>query len=409
MTDAPDRLVRIRERGSTTVSLSRLQALELRAMNVCSVQPTTSPAEWVVSDVRSVGNIALDGARVVIDPKVPLRSILYMASVADRQVNVTDAHFEVAEERDIPTAITAAFISAVEQATKRGLSKGYRTAEESAMVVRGRWDVSRQLRTRPGMPLPVELTIDDFTEDTDENRMLATALAMLRRLDFLPPDLEDRCLALQALFAEVTTLRPGERMPIVRPTRLNARLQFPLFLAGVLLTRASWTTAIGAHRAGTFLIDMAQVFEAFVGVTLERKLAPRGFIIELQDQRSWRFDEAGQIILRPDIVIRDHGTRIVVADTKYKTWGTGGSPPNADVYQATAYALAAGLKESHLIYVNGDVESATYDIRSASLRIYAHSLPLDGAPSELDAAIARLGEDMVTSARTFGVVVGASI
>ncbi len=47
--------------------------------------------------------------------------------------------------------------------------------------------------------------------------------------------------------------------------------------------------------------------------------------------------------MRPDIVISRHGRVVAVADTKYKVWGeSDGSPPNADVYQALAYAVTCG-------------------------------------------------------------------
>lgn len=381
----------VNERGQTTLPLSRAQATELRALGVCYVQPGASSTEWVVGDVRAVGNIALDGLRLVIRPKVPLRSVLYMASVARMQVEVADTVFDVDEDQSVPAALAEAFVSALDAATSRGLIKGYVNQEESAMLVRGRWDVARQLRVRPGLPVPVELMADEFTEDVSENRILHTALRAILRLDDIPPDTTRRARQLTSLFTHVGTLRRGEQLPSSRQTRLNRHLMFSLFLGETLLRSAAWTQVTGAARAGTFLIDMARTFEGFIGEALRRALLPRHLAVELQDGHSWRFDTRGQIRLRPDIVVRSRDVPIAVADTKYKPWGDKpGSPPNADVYQAVAYALTTGLTSAHLIYVAGDVDPRRYEIESAGVTVVAHSLDLGGAPRELRQSIDQL-------------------
>ena len=386
--------IRIRERGQTEVTLTRAQAAELRGLGICAVQPGVDHQRWIVSDVTAIGNVVLDGIRVVIEPKLELRSVLHMASLAESQLDIGDEVFDAEVDRSLPTAIASALIDAIDAAVTRGLRKGYREVEETGQVMRGRWDISRQLRTRPGMPIPLELTIDEFTEDTDENRILHTALRQVLKIEGLPPEVLRRARHLLAIFSEVRMLHPGEPVPVVHFTRLNGFLKFPVFLARLMLQELSWTHSLGAARAGTFLINMAPVFEAFIGNGLRDALRPMGVGVDLQDS-SWRLDEGKRIVLRPDIVLRRNGRPIAVADTKYKVFGaSAGSPPNADVYQAVAYALALGLGEAHLIYAAGDIEPRRYEIPSAGVSVVAHAVTLEGTPAVLRARVSRLAREI---------------
>lgn len=92
----------------------------------------------------------------------------------------------------------------------------------------GRWDIPRQLAKRPGIPLPVEIESDDFTEDIDENRILLTALRVLARREGMADVLGSAFAAVQILFADVESLPRGMPLPDVRPNRLNQYYTVPL-------------------------------------------------------------------------------------------------------------------------------------------------------------------------------------
>lgn len=391
-TAARRRLAWVSERGQTVVSMTPSEARELRSHRICTVEPGEANGQWVISDVKRVGNIALEGLDIVLRPKVPLRSLLYIATVAHEQVAIEEADFAADEDVAVPVALAASLITAMEQATRRGLVKDYRSHDETSQVMRGRWDVMRQLSVRPGLPIPIELTIDEFTDDTDENRLLHTALRRVLRFDGLDEETLRRGRALLALFTEVGVVAQGGTIEIPRSNRRTAALRFPLALARFVLESTTFTHTTGSRRSGSFLVDPAQLFEKFVGVGLRAALRPAGFDVSLQDGRSWRFDIGERIILRPDIVIFRRDTPIAVADTKYKVWGaTNGSPPNADVYQAVAYALALRLDHAHLIYASGEVEPRGYEIRTAGVTVMTHSISLDGTPVEMLASVRRLG------------------
>lgn len=384
------RAVEVRELGESFVELTQAQASELQALRFCSVTPTRDTGIWRVTDVTRVGVAALPGLRIVVAPKAPLRSIVFMASYGGAQLRLDHDQFDFDADPTMPVALAAALCSAVARATTNGLLKGYRSREDAVNVVRGRWDVTRQLGRRPGIALPLEVTYDDFTEDIIENRILRSALRRASRFEGLGESLRNRINAQLATFAEVDALPVGAELPSVVITRRNAHYANAMQIARWILEAVSWAHKRGAERGSTFLVNMADIFERFVGEALKAALQPRNLDVVLQ-HRAWRLDVDGAVRLRPDIVVLRGGVPVMVADTKYKAWGQfAGSPPNADVYQGLAYAITGGVKDAHLIYVSGEIEPRTYDIASAQKRVIAHALDISGTPDELVAAVDRL-------------------
>lgn len=386
------------EKGESFVALSAAQAAHLQVLKFCRVSPTPETGIWRITDVTRVGVVALDGLRLIVRPKTPLRSLIFMASYSGVQTHVKEASFDFEADQDLPATLASALVRAIEDATNRGLLKGYVSVEETGTVIRGRWDIARQLKARPGIPVPVELTYDDFTEDVVENRILKAALRALMRLEQLPRPVVDKVGTSLALFSEVSDLRAAGPAAPLAESRLNAHYQPALRLARWILEATSWAHVEGTGTGTTFLLNVAKVYEDFVGRVLRATLRPAGFDVDLQVS-DWRLDADGKIHLRPDIVISRGGRVATVADTKYKVWGqNNGSPPNADVYQALAYAVTADVAESHLLYVSGDVEPRRYRIAATGTTVVAHALSLDGAPHMVLERVRRLGSALTRTA-----------
>lgn len=377
------RFEEIAEKGESFVSLTTPQAARLQELKFCRVSPTANAGIWRITDVTRVGVVGLDGLRLIVRPKTPLRSLIFMASYSGAQANVSHATFAFEADQDLPSTLASALIRAVEAATGRGLLKGYVSVEETGTVIRGRWDVARQLKARPGIPVPVELTYDDYTEDVAENRIVKAALRALVRLEQLPRHVVDELGPLLGMFSEVSDLRSGGRVTLPAETRLNAHYKPALRLAQWILEATSWAHAEGASSGSAFLLNVAKVYEDFVGSVLRATLKPEGFEVDLQVS-DWRLDTGGKVRMRPDIVISRGGRVVAVADTKYKVWGdSDGSPPNADVYQGLAYAITAQVPEVHLLYVSGDVEPRRYEIASTGTTVVAHAVDVSGKPESL--------------------------
>ncbi len=384
----------VAEKGETLVALSLAQATELASLGFCRVTPSSVAGVWRVTDVTRVGVAVLSGVTLHVVPKTPLANIVYMASLAGMQID-PDALIDHGADRSLPGALAHAFAQSVEMATHRGLAKGYRTVSESAAVVRGRWDIARQLAVRPGIPLPIEIDYDEFSEDTDENRILHTAIRVVGGVEGLPRGVRASLGRLRMLFAEVGTVPRGVPLPEVRLTRLTQHYGAALRLARAILEALSWTHTDGRARGGSFLVNMANVFERYVAARVESHVGVEGVAVTAQD-RSWWLDVDRVISLRPDLVMRRGERVLTVADTKYKNLSpNAGSPANGDVYQAVAYALALGVPTAHLIYVAGDVDSRHLEVAVAGVTVFVHSVPLAGSPEVLEATMGRLAGELV--------------
>ena len=130
------------------------------------------------------------------------------------------------------------------------------------------------------------------------------------------------------------------------------------------------------------MVDMARVFEQVVGTDLRRSAAAMGKDLVLQERHP--FDSAGVLTIRPDVLVREHGTVTAVADLKYKA-PKDGRVLNEDVYQVLAYARRFGLATAHLIYAEL-VQAVNFEVGGCHVLIHTVSL---GQPAALRRAQTR--------------------
>lgn len=363
--------------------------------------PYTS-GRWSLRAGSKVGAVAVSvpGVRepftVRVAPKVPIARLFFLLGYSlDPTGGWRDGEVGVSEYDGLLPALAHALERQVDRALRQGLLQGYRPAEESSLVVRGRIREAEQIRRRFGATLPVEVAYDEFTTDIAENRMLRTAVERLLRLPGVPRDVRRRLLHQRARLADVTPVVRGQELPGWQPTRLNARYHHALRLAEVCLLGASAEHSPGDLRIDGFLFDMNQLFEDFVTVALREAARGGGRTSRLQD--SHHLDEASAIRMRPDFVLYGaDGIPCAVVDAKYKA-GRRGGYPDADLYQMLAYCTALGLREGHLVYAKGNAPHVSHQVRHAGILIHQHALDLDQDPAGLLADIGRVARRMYSA------------
>ncbi|HEY0640136.1 MAG TPA: hypothetical protein VGD67_21105 [Pseudonocardiaceae bacterium] len=85
-------------------------------------------------------------------------------------------------------------------------------------------------------------------------------------------------------------------------------------------------------------------------------------------------DDAGRLLVRPDLSRWSDGRCTFVGELKYR-YDTGeGDTPN--LYQTLAYATAAGLPDAMLIYADGPSAGTTHQLPHAGFRIHVRHLDL---------------------------------
>ncbi|WP_342781367.1 McrC family protein [Streptomyces roseicoloratus] len=357
------------------------------------------PGTWRLRAGSRVGAVTLtvpggEGVTVRITPKVPIARLLFLLGYSSDPRGWWDGTVELAAHDDLLPAFAHAVERRIDRALRQGLLQGYRTAEESSPVVRGRLRESEQIRRRFGMPVPAEVTYDEFTTDTTENRILRTAVDRLLRLPAVPRTVRTRLTHQRSRLADVTPLPPGRTLPAWRPTRLNARYHPALHLAETVLRGSSSEHLPGGLRMDGFLFDMNGVYEDFVCTALREAMRAFGGRSVLQ-ARNLHMDEGASIRLRPDFVwYGEAGAPEIVADAKYKARRKQGFP-NADLYQLLAYCTALGLPEGHLVYAKGNAPHTSHHVRHAGTVLHQHAVDLNQQPTELLAEIAALARRML--------------
>ena len=340
-----------------------------------------------------VGAVEIDGLSVRIEPKIGIRQLLSIACYAIDRVEFQDNDFDFPEYAALPDALALSLAAAARQAFARGLLHGYREEEEALYTVRGRIRFDDQLRRRFGVPLPVEVRYDEFTDDIPANRVIKAAAHKLRGMR-LRSDKARVGLGWVAAMLDNVSLREfaPKDVPDITFDRLNAHYRGVVALARLVLQRNAFEAARGAVRASGFLMDMNKVFQGFVTVALRDALGLTG--LQFGERYIDTLDEEGKVHLKPDLVWSDGGARhVFVGDAKYKNIDDKGIRTD-DLYQLLAYTTALNLPGGLLIYAKGEADAAAYTVRHAAKRLEVAALDLEGTLYDVLARVARIAEDV---------------
>jgi 5-methylcytosine-specific restriction enzyme subunit McrC len=359
-----------------------------------SISPSPGTADrYDITPGSWIGAIHLGDLGIVIRPKIPIHRVLFMLSYTLDPKHWQQTGFDFAEEQWLVEAVIPGFVAQLHRALDRGLLRGYRTEEAALATVRGRLRIDDQLRTRFGMLPPVEVRYDEFTEDTEENRLLKAALARLRRFRVRSEPARRLLRAFDQRLYEVESVEyDGRSLPQFIYTRLNEHYRPAIELAKLILRGAAFELHHGTVQASAFLVDMNQIFEDFIVVGLREtlRLSERVFP-QGATGRHLALDRAKAVELNPDISWWDGGRCTFVGDAKYKRVNLAGIN-HPDLYQVLAYALAADLPGGLLIYAAGEGEPTIHEVATVGREIEVLSLNLAGNPMAVLSEIAHIGE-----------------
>ena len=241
---------------------------------VASIEPASGERDaYHLTPGSTIGALEIGDLSVSIEPKLPIGRVLYLAAYA-MGVDFREERFDYVRQPDLVEALVPALTRAARRAFARGLLHGYRTEEEALQTVRGRIRVADQLRRRFGVPLPVEVRYDDFTDDVLANRLVKAAADRLSRLRIRSRRSRLDLAWVAATLDNVSLVEfPTNSVPEVKFDRLNEHYREVVTLARLILRHTSIETGRGRVRANGFLMDMNVVFQEFVTRALREELA----------------------------------------------------------------------------------------------------------------------------------------
>ena len=339
-------------------------------------------AAYLLTPGSTVGAVEIGDLSVLIQPKIGIRQLLSMACYAMGSYKSQDQRlFDFEEEETLPDTLALALSAAARRAFSRGLLHDYLTQEEAQYTVRGRIRFDEQIRRRFGIPMPIEVRYDEFTDDILANRLVKAATARLggMRLRSQPAR-----IGLGWIAGMLDNISPVEfapkDVPEVRFDRLNEHYRGVVELSRLILRHSAFEARRGQIRASGFLMDMNVVFQEFVTVALREALGVSAD--DFRERPIDSLDEGGKVSLRPDLVWREDSTYVFVGDAKYKLIRNE-RVPNADLYQLLAYVTALDLPGGMLIYAEGEADPVIHDVRNSGKRLEVAALDLSGSLGEI--------------------------
>jgi 5-methylcytosine-specific restriction enzyme subunit McrC len=257
------------------VQLSSQTAASLQAL--CrgrTITPTWGqPGHFDLRPTAHVGVIGLPDLIVVIEPKHAIDRVLFLISYALDPAQWQSEEGLYGTTDKLVEAMSAIFAHTFRNALRQGVLQGYRATEEALTTVRGRVLLDAQLRRRYGAPLPLELAFDEYSVDTDLNRVLKAALHQLLRLPIRSAKVRQGLAVCSAALESIPVVEYGSSsLPAISWNRLNRPFKPAANIARMILEDASLEITAGAQVGTAFTIDMNKVFESFVRTALREAL-----------------------------------------------------------------------------------------------------------------------------------------
>lgn len=239
--------------------------------------------------------------------------------------------------------VMSQFLAELDHLIKRGVRFDYHAVREQQRYLRGRLDITRQLRQPPGRQHLFQIEHDLFDADRPENRLLRTALDRVCRITRDPGNWR--------LSHELATfLAPVPHSQDVandfrrwRNDRLMAHYRPVRPWCSLILNEQTPLSILGEWHGASLLFPMEKVFERYVETCLRRILPPDAVLTPSASSKhlcshkgeSW-------FLLKPDFLVQ-RGQQRVVLDTKWKRLdeSLGGSRDKYGLSQSDFYQLFA--------------------------------------------------------------------
>lgn len=347
-----------------------------------------------VEPVGTVGSVRTPAVQLEVRPKgrLGLSRLLFLLGYAGDQ-GFRDDSVAAVEHADLWSALAESLAQLADRALSRGVLQGYLMVEESLRTVKGRIRMSDQISRRPGMLVPLEVSYDEFTEDIAENRILRAALERMSQVPRVRPEVLSRLRQLKGKLDAVTRLQSGAPLPQWRPSRMNTRYHAALRLAELILRNASAEAGDGKQQSASFVVDMAKVFEDFVGTALREAMAayPGEMRLRYNALLNEAVRDSDRIVVQPGAVHFLGGRPVMVYDAKYKAAADVGASLSGDHYRMLAYCTSLRVPTAWIVYP-GAGEIKLRRILNTDIDIVEFPLDLSLPPSEILAAVADLAQ-----------------
>lgn len=274
------------------------------------------------------------------------------------------------------------FLHATETLIHQGLSRQYRTAAGNRKALKGRLDLTQQLRHNfvHREHFYVHHTIYDY--DHVLNSLLFQTLELLGRLR-VQPVFDNRIQALKLAFPDTQHIRITESMfSRLRYTRKTRRYKPAIDIARLLLLNYHPDLSHGYLHVLALMFNMENLWERFLYASL-KQYGPKYGFSSVHYQTSCEYGQmykgGSRRYLRPDLLVKDpEGRPKWVLDAKWKRLDINTTPASADMYQMYIYMQYYRVRQAALLYpqiAGSDSINHCLEYRDEMDRKYASDCP----------------------------------
>lgn len=306
--------------------------------------------KWQLTSLGWVGFIPLGNGRgISLQPKAPLKNLFKMLEYAYdlRSFKLLSGLYECESIRDFYEQLALILAGRFLDRAREGLYKTYKDEREELSFIHGRIDFETLSRTPVKSTVPCQY--EDQTIDNQDNQIIAWTLHVILQSGLLSERAIPVLRKAERVLRNSVTLMPYSEFDCIDRVynRLNIEYDVLHKLCRFFLENCGPTQNYGDYLMMPFLINMARLFELFVGRWLQKNIDRSRFLLKRKE--SFNVDSSNALKLEMDLVLYDtnSGAPVCVLDTKYKTHNT---VRPEDYYQVLAYAENIGCTESVLIY-----------------------------------------------------------
>lgn len=337
--------------------------------------------------------------KIAGDDKAVRLNLVKMLSVAlDLEISKGEASAVSSQSHGVLEILINAFCEKLFNEVHRGLVRRYEEQSENLTVLRGRLDVTKQIRTNLVRPERLYCQYDELHEDNALNRILKAAVRFLLKHSKSPKN-QSTLSELLLIFTGASDI-PIKALPWDKVVfdRMSERYRSCFNLAKLLLTQQFPDVRHGSSDGISLFFEMNVLFEAYIGRMMQRQLGASGYQVTLQGPRRYltvdQRSKADAFMMKPDIVVSHTRQLRLVVDTKWKELSEQerrDGIAQTDMYQMHAYAQCYGVSQVILLYPHHDNLSASPGMRS-SYRVKTNEVPDGGQAIVISSATIDLSD-----------------